>query len=88
MSKPNNKENEIPGKNWTWQIKPGQTEGVHTYEGCLTWYTSMKQYWAGGGASQQSFSDFLENGPPVSDVPGHVISQLKEIISKYPEIDE
>ena len=77
------KELKVPGKGWTWHLKPGQTEGVHTYEGCLTWYTRMREYWAGGGARQQSFEDFLKNGPPVSEVPVNVLEELKALLKDF-----
>ncbi|NQV08123.1 hypothetical protein HQ535_16435 [bacterium] len=59
----------MPVDEWTWGHKPGGYNGVHTREGCLLWCTDRHHTLEGGGASKQSFSDFMNDEPPVSVPP-------------------
>jgi hypothetical protein len=54
-------------------------EGVHTFEGKLVWYCDTWPPY-GSSAKEQSFEDFLKNGPAIEDVPQHVIQKLRKII--------
>ncbi len=83
--KPSNQTKIVPKKDWQWNKSSTGYDGVHTYEGCLTWYTECWPGWAGGGAYQQSFSDFVINGPWVKSVPKDVLDELLELLKDYSE---
>ena len=74
---------DIPSRDWQWNHESGPTwsryDGVHTWEGCLTWYTEVLPGFAGGGAGQQSFEDFLERGPAYS-CPPEVEAELRRLL--------
>jgi hypothetical protein len=71
-------------KDWQWDHRSWEggykTEGVHTYEGCLTWYTDYYPGWAGGGACQQSFEDFFDNGPHIKSVPQEILDDIERTL--------
>lgn len=71
-------------KDWTWNSRSWEGgysyDGVHTFEGCLTWYTEYYPGWAGGGASQQSFDDFFDNGPCIKDVPPEILDDIRRTL--------
>ncbi|MBX0327214.1 hypothetical protein K2Z83_05910 [Oscillochloris sp. ZM17-4] len=48
---------------WSWDVTQWGYKGVHTYEGCLLWFSHSHNPHAGGGASEQSFARFLKDGP-------------------------
>lgn len=77
---------EIPKKEWTWNHQSGKNwrshEGVHTYERCITWFKDGYPGWTAASASQQSFEDFLKDGPSVSGAPQKVIDQIYELLGK------
>ena len=50
----------IPDRDWQWNHAGADYDGVHTRERCLTWYSEAGP---GGGATQQSFEDFLVADP-------------------------
>lgn len=81
----------VPGKEWTWNHETGESgtfkshDGVHTYEGCLTWFRQMYPGWAGEAVNQQSFDDFLKNGPAVEGAPQEVLGELRELITQKRE---
>lgn len=81
--------NQVPGqspgsvatlkKEWTWAVTQWGYEGVHTYEGQLLWYSHSHNPHAGGGASGQSFADFLAAGPPVA-VPEPILVKICQVV--------
>ncbi len=79
----------IPKKEWKWNQESFEGgyryDGVHTYEGNLLWFTETYPAYAGGGASSQSFADFLLNGPSISNVPQEVLDEILEILSPFEE---
>ncbi len=81
-----NKKSKIPGKDWQWNHNSWEGgyryDGVHTFEGCLLWYTETYPAYAGGGAYEQSFTDFLKNGPAMSDVPKEIIDEIYELLKQ------
>ena len=86
---PSEKKIKIPKKEWTWDresFKGGyRYQGVHTYEGNLLWFTETYPAYAGGGASSQSFADFLLNGPSMNDVPKEVLDEILEFLTPFAE---
>ncbi|MFH2105745.1 MAG: hypothetical protein ABII22_00650 [Candidatus Micrarchaeota archaeon] len=77
----------IPKKQWTWnhRVFPGGGscyEGANTYSGKLIWFQEGVPSYAHGAASEQSFEDFLANGPSVTGVPKEIITELREVIRK------
>lgn len=67
-------------RDWTWNHQPGRHDGVHTFEGKLVWYTLTYNPHAGGGAHEQSFTDFLREGPWVSDVPKKMLDEIYDVV--------
>ncbi|MBI2897874.1 MAG: hypothetical protein HYY06_30225 [Deltaproteobacteria bacterium] len=67
-------------RDWAWNHQPGRHDGVHTFEGKLVWYTQPDHPHAGGGAHEQSFADFLRDGPWVSDVPKEILDEIREVV--------
>lgn len=70
----------VPEREWTWNESPTHHDGVHTAGGELTWFTWYANPYAGGGGKSQSFSSFLEQGPNVPGVPGHVTLALRTFL--------
>jgi hypothetical protein len=57
---------------WHWDRQGVEVEGDH-----LLWYDDIGPVsFAGGGASEQSFADFLANGCAVERVPDDVVAEL------------
>jgi len=81
---------EIPKKNWTWSRKSFKGGyryyGVHTYEGCLLWYTETYPAYAGGGAHSQSFAEYILNGPSVDEVPQEILDEIDQMLESYTEL--
>jgi WD40 repeat protein len=50
-------------REWTWNVTQWGYDGVHTFEGQLVWYSHSHNPHAGGGATTQSFTAFLQQGP-------------------------
>lgn len=76
----------IPRKDWQWNKIHYRYDGVHTYEGCLLWYTESYPAYAGGGAYSQSFADYIRNGSSMSDVPDEIIEEINQMLEPF--IDE
>lgn len=71
---------DIPCRNWEWDHDVSGHEGVSTQkDGTLLWY-SHRHHSQGGGAREQSFEHFLENGPWVHGVPQKVINDLCQLL--------
>jgi len=66
----------VPDRDWQWNRAGAGSNGVHTLEGCLTWYTEAGP---GGGATDQSFEAFLRDGPPV-EAPAGVLAELHALL--------
>ncbi len=65
-------------KEWKW---PGR--GVDLNEDHLLWYDDMGSCsFAGGGASSQSFQEFLERGCPVEGVPEDVVAEITQAVKE------
>jgi hypothetical protein len=77
------KKKKVEGRDWTWNRNKYGHEGVHTYEGKLVWYSHKENPHAGGGASEQTFEDFLRNGPCGTGAPEKVVKELKALLKKY-----
>lgn len=71
-------------RDWTWGATTEGYEGVHTYEGQLVWYSHSHNPHSGGAAREQSFVDFLKDGPAVAmaSVPEHILAQVYQAVRK------
>ena len=73
---------EIPYKGWTW----GKTE--YGYEGAdmtpkgISWYTHSENR-QGGGASTQTYIDFIVTGPNHQKVPENIVEEIREYILQF-----
>jgi|GEM_PF-1759622 len=76
------------GDEWRFNITPHRYDGVIFEGGELLWFTHANNPHAGGGASKQSFKDFLEKGPFLTDTPSNVVVALKEDIEKLNKNNE
>ena len=72
----------IPRKAWQWNKTHFRYDGVHTREGCLLWYTETYPAYAGGGASSQSYADFIRDGPRINTVPEEVRKDISIRLSR------
>ncbi len=69
-----------PKREWSWGREGlwGE-EGVKIQESQLLWYTHPYNPHAGGGASEQSFEDFLERGPTF-EIPDEALDELYDAV--------
>ncbi|MDP2625177.1 MAG: ankyrin repeat domain-containing protein, partial [Candidatus Peregrinibacteria bacterium] len=74
---------DVPGKEWTWDKTKWGYEGVHTFEGKLFWYSHSENPLAGGGARDQSFEDFLRNGPNAGKPPDEIVEEVRKFLGEY-----
>ena len=76
--------------------KPGNpTLGVQLKEDGLLWYEAGFPAYASGGASKQSFDDFILNGPFDTTILRNVLSDLVDVVElltnqtiKWAHLDE
>jgi hypothetical protein len=76
-----NKPVDLNKKEWTWNHTASGYEGVSLYGKAVLWFEHCHNPHAGGGASEQSFEDFLQNGPACS-IPGEFLKELYEVVKK------
>lgn len=69
----------VPGREWTWNENALGCEGVHTFEGRLTWYSFKGNPHSGGAAVSQSYKSFLEKGPN-SSAPASIVREVREYL--------
>jgi hypothetical protein len=67
-------------KFWEWNHQPNRYEGLNLTGGKLVWYLQMSPDWAGSAATEQTFEDFMVNGPAVS-CPPDVEREAREFLS-------
>lgn len=72
--------NTVPKKSWKWNETAFSFDGVHTFEGKLTWFTQAKFSQGSVGAKQQDYDDFLQSGPVVDGVPQNILKELKDFL--------
>ncbi len=70
----------IPGEEWTWNHDESGHDGVNTFEHKLVWFTHKDEQKGGGSKLEQSFEDFIMNGPINEDVPTDIMLDLYELI--------
>lgn len=73
----------IPRREWEWNKTDTGCDGVHTYEGCLVWYHFSGNPHADQAGTNQSFEDFLTNGPKVDGAPQLVTTELRAMLLQY-----
>ncbi|NNJ09758.1 WD40 repeat domain-containing protein [Chloroflexales bacterium ZM16-3] len=71
-------------REWTWGATQWGYEGVHSYEGCLLWFSHSHNPHAGGGASEQSFASFLKDGP-AQPIPDHLLIEVAQSVRALAE---
>lgn len=76
-----NKPPDLNKKEWTWNHTANSYEGVSLYGKEVLWFEHCHNPHAGGGASEQSFEDFLQNGPSCS-IPSEFLPELYEVVKK------
>ncbi|MEZ5427775.1 MAG: hypothetical protein R2747_16010 [Pyrinomonadaceae bacterium] len=69
---------------WIWNETAGGYEGVHLREGVVLWFQHSHNPHAGGGALEQSFEDFLNNGPACR-TPPEFLPELYHAVRKLSE---
>ncbi len=65
---------------WQWNETQSGYDGVHTFEAQLVWYNHNHNPHAGGGAAEQSFTSFLEDGPYIRDVPNPILVKVCQAV--------
>ncbi len=70
----------IPGEEWTWNHDESGHDSVNTFEHKLVWFTHTNGQKGGGTTIDQSFEDFIMNGPINEDVPTDIMLDLYELI--------
>ena len=66
----------IPQREWKWDETEIGYEGVNTFDGCLKWFTYSH---ANGGNTlyvEQSYEDFVRDGPLKDSIPADVMVEL------------
>jgi hypothetical protein len=70
----------IPGEEWTWNHDESGHDGVNTFEHKLVWFIHSPQIKNGNLRSEQTFEDFIMNGPSDENVPTDIMLDLYELI--------
>jgi len=65
---------------WEWGKTSYKVDGVHTFEGKLVWFSQPTNPHAGGGASTQSFDDFMQRGPQQAAIPDDALDELYDVV--------
>lgn len=66
---------------WEWGHEADRYEGLNLTGGKLLWYLQTSPDWAGSAAREQTFTEFMVDGPAVScpkDVEAEVRAYLSE----------
>ena len=72
-----------PGMKRDYVYKPGNpTRGVQLKEDGLLWYSAGFPAYASGGASKQSFEDFILNGPFDKKILSYELSALVDAVEQ------
>lgn len=71
----------IPAAEWVWNEDEHGYEGVHTREGKLVWFYHPYYQHGGAAAREQTFIDFLQNGPAVDGAPESVLAEIRALLS-------
>jgi len=66
----------IPGKEWKWNENEIGFEGVHTNDGCLKWFIFRFAHNGNTLAIEQTFEDYLRDGPLKESIPADVMIEL------------
>lgn len=69
----------IATRDWQWNTTQWGYDGVHTYEGCLVWFSHSYNPHAGGSAATQSFASFLTDGPD-HEIPEPLLPELCQAV--------
>ncbi|MBI2898167.1 MAG: hypothetical protein HYY06_31750 [Deltaproteobacteria bacterium] len=71
----------IPGlQQWTWRMTGGTHDQVRVEAGKVIWSAWHASPHLAGGATEQSFADFLDSGPPFSGVGEDVLASLLDAV--------
>jgi hypothetical protein len=70
----------IPGEEWTWNHNDAGYDGVNTFEHKLVWFTHNNELNNNDKKLDQSFDDFIKNGPVNEDVPTDIMLDLYELL--------
>ena len=63
---------------WEWG-----NQGVDVYEDRLTWFEKEGSVrFASGAACDQTFDDFVSNGPHVDGVPADVLAEVTRVVRR------
>lgn len=74
-----NKPSDLNKKEWTWNHTADGYEGVSLYGNEVLQFEHCQNPHAGGGAREQSFEDFLQNGSACS-IPGEFLKELYDVV--------
>lgn len=67
-------------KEWKWNVRGSEEDGVRLFEDHLLWYHQVWPDWSGSVARKQSYQDFMENGSPFGGVPEDILSAVRVAI--------
>ncbi|HJY63959.1 MAG TPA: hypothetical protein VJ455_07370 [Ignavibacteria bacterium] len=77
----------IPHKEWKWNDNEIGFDGVNTKDGCLKWFTFRNAHGGNTITVEQSYEDFLKDGPLKESIPADVIVDLYDEIMNAVESD-
>ena len=66
----------IPKREWKWNENEIGYEGVNSFDGCLKWFTYRFGNNGNTVTIQQTFEDFLKDGPLKESIPAEMILEL------------
>ncbi|HEY3251627.1 MAG TPA: hypothetical protein VGK25_10965 [Ignavibacteria bacterium] len=70
----------IPQKEWKWNENEIGCEGVNTFDGCLKWFTYRKEHGGNTLTVQQSYEDFMRDGPLKDSIPADIMLEMYDDI--------
>jgi len=70
----------VPQREWKWNENEIGFEGVHTYDGSLKWFTFRHAHSGNTLTIEQTFEDYLKDGPLRESIPPDVMIELYDDI--------
>jgi hypothetical protein len=70
-------------REWRWNERHNGADGVSLFEDRLAWWSAnWETPFAEGGGADQTFEDFLADGPVSSRIPAEALDELRREVQK------
>lgn len=77
----------VPKREWKWNENEIGFEGVNSFDGCLKWFTYRHGHNGNTVTIQQTFEDFIKDGPLKESIPADIMLELYDDVMSAVETD-